>query len=139
MKNMYVKARSRIVRGLINMEGNDISYVFLSTGSTYVPDFNEDEFLDAVPDGILHGPVAVLNPDATNFGTAVEFDDQTISAFPAGTIGAVLVVKDTGNPATSPLICYTNEDNGGSPLAVVMNGTDDLNVIPDATTKILVL
>lgn len=111
--------------------GDDIKACLVNVsgaGTLYTVDLAQDEFLSDIPGASiistspnLTNKASQTGAGATTVGGVADADDFVFSAVgPAGTtIEALVVYKDTGTAATSPLIAYI--DTG---LAVTANGGD---------------
>ena len=97
----YPKGAQKILGAQINFSGDNISAALVPSGYTYS---TAHEFLSEV--GALVGaPVALANKDIT--GGTFDANDLDFGALaPGDTVKALVLYKDTGAPATSPLLCY---------------------------------
>lgn len=108
---IYPKGAEKMWAGSINFSADDIKVALLP--SSYVYDAAH-EFLPDV--GAVIGTAQAL-ASRTVTGGVLDADDANFGALAAGsTIGSVLLYKDTGTPATSPLIARIT-DVLGLPLA----------------------
>ena len=127
----YPKGAQKILGGQIDFSANNISAALVPSGYTYSV---AHEFLSEIG-GLVGAPVALANKDIT--GGVFDADDLDFGALaPGNTVKALVLYKDTGAPATSPLLCYL--DNViGFPFATNGGGVS----IPwsDGTAKILSL
>lgn len=110
MANMlYTKAKEKILQGQINLLTDDIRVAIVS--NAYIQSMTTDEFLAEVDDHILGTPMALTNRSVA--GGAFDGDDLNFTGIASGeTSEGVLIYKDTGNPATSPLIYYADTVTG---------------------------
>ena len=110
MANMlYNKAKEKILQGQINLLTDDIRVAIVS--NAYVQSMTTDEFLSAVSANILGTPMALTGRSIT--GGAFDGDDLNFTGIASGaTTEGVVIYKDTGNPATSPLIYYADTVTG---------------------------
>ena len=129
----YAKGKEKILSGSINFVSDTIKVMLVK--NTYPQNLATDEFLSDV--------VAYrLNTDQTLGSKTVAtgvFDagDVTYTAVTAGdTSEGVVIYKDTGNPATSPLLLYIDTITG-FPLAT--NGGDITVAWDNGAYKILSL
>lgn len=89
--------------------------------ATYVADQDADVTLADIPGGAILGSEILTGVVVTARG--LTFDAVTFPLVAVGTdIGAVVVVKDSGTPSTSPLMIYA--DDAATGLPVVTDGTD---------------
>lgn len=130
---MYMQACGAFMRGEIDLEDDDIVALLIDTDE-YTADLDTDEFLDVVnPDAIIATSLMT--------GRVVENDtfdaDDTVWEDVTGPVcEAIVLYKDTGDPATSPLIAYFDNDNVPE-LPVTPNGTHITIVWDDGPTKVL--
>ena len=114
----YPKGAQKILGAQINFSVDNISAALVPSGYTYSV---AHEFLSEIG-GLVGAPVALANKDIT--GGVFDADDLDFGALaPGNTVKAVAIYKDTGAPATSPLLCYL--DNViGFPFATNGGGVD---------------
>lgn len=98
---------------------DDIKAVLVDTGA-YTPNLATHEFLSDIPGGARIATSANLSNKTSTAGTA-DADDVTFTAVTGATIEAVVLYKDTGSAATSPLIAYIDTATG---LPVTPGGGD---------------
>ena len=110
MANMlFTKAKEKILQGQIDLLTDDIKVVIVST--SYVQSMTSDEFLSEVEDFILGAPMALTSRSVS--GGAFDGADLNFTGIAAGNdTEGVLIFKNTGNPATSPLIFYADQISG---------------------------
>lgn len=81
---------------------------------TYVADQDADVSLADIPGG---GIVATATPTGVTVVTrSFTFDPVTFVAVTGAAIAGVVLYKDTGTPATSPLIAYLDDASAGLPV-----------------------
>lgn len=127
----YPKGAQKVLGAKIDFSANNISAVLVPSGYTYSV---AHEFLSEIG-GLVGAPVALANNDIT--GGIFDADDLDFGALaPGNTVKALVLYKDTGAPATSPLLCYLDSVTG-FPFATNGGGVS----IPwsDGTAKILSL
>ena len=103
----------------IDWDTDTIKAVLVQTGAGhYVVNTASDQFLTAIASG---DRIATSSALTSVTGTAGVLDaaDVTFSAVTGNTIGAIVLYKDTGSAATSPLIAYIDTATG---LPVTPNG-----------------
>lgn len=103
----YPKGAEKVLSGAVNFAADDISVALVSSTYTYS---NTHEFLSSV--GSLVGTPQTLT-NKTVAGGVFDADNLAFGALaPGSTIKALAIFKDTGNPSTSPLLCYLDEVTG---------------------------
>lgn len=111
--SLYTKAKEKLLRGQIDLVGATIKVILFK--NTYPQDLVNDEFLSQVEIYRL-GTDQTLS-SKTVAGGAFAAADITFPTVPAGdTSEGVGLYVDTGNPATSSLLLYT-DDIQGFPVA----------------------
>lgn len=103
----YPKGAEKVLSGAVNLAADDISVALVSSTYTYS---NAHEFLSSV--GSLVGTPQTLT-NKTVAGGVFDADNLAFGSLaPGNTIKALAIFKDTGNPSTSPLLCYLDEVTG---------------------------
>lgn len=118
---LFGKGKEAILSAAINLPSDTIKAALIDT-ALWTPNMATDQFLSAASAAIVGTPVALTGKSVT-LGV---FDaaDTTIVAVPGPTsLEAVLLYKDTGSAATSPLILF---DDTGTNIPVTSNGGDIL-------------
>lgn len=117
--SLYGLGRQKILEGGIAILTDDIKVVLVDT-ATYAVNIDVDEFLSDIAVGERVATSANLTSKASTLGV---FDaaDVTFSSVSGDQSEALVIYKDTGNAATSPLIAYIDSATG---LPVTLNGTD---------------
>lgn len=110
---IYPKFKQKIMEGSINVPSDTIKIALVDTGTyTYS---SSHEFFSSVT-GVVGTPVTLSNKSVAN--GIFDADDATFSAVSGNSVEAVVIYKDTGNAATSPLIIFIDgisvTPNGGS-------------------------
>ena len=117
MNGIYTKAREKFLRGEIAWHTADIRAVLIDADD-YTVNLATHEFLSSIPPAARVSTSNLLTGKTTVGGWA---GCATIT-FPATTgdpSEAIVLFKDTGDAATSPLIAYFDQ---GSNFPVVPNG-----------------
>ena len=102
----------------VDLDADTIKVALVDTGTyTYS---SSHQYYSSVSSAVVGTPQTLGSKTVTN-GT---FDaaDSTFAAVSGGTVEAIVIYKDTGNAATSPLIAYF--DSGVTGLPVTPNGGD---------------
>ncbi len=83
-----------------------------------------DQFVAAIPGGAILSRTAALTTPAT-VGGIFTADPTKFAAVPAGpAITGIVLYKDTGVDATSPLLVWYDHDSTGTPFTIITNGLD---------------
>jgi len=129
---LYDKGRQKFLEGGIAILTDDIKAALIDTG-VYTVDLVNDEFQSD-----LSGVVATSAAMSGKSSTDGIFDatDVVFSTVSGNTVEAIVIFKDTGTPATSPLIAYIDTGTG---LPVTPNGGDITVQWSSATEKIFKL
>lgn len=130
---IYPKAKEALLGGSINMSSDTIKAALIDTG-TYTYSSSDQYWSSA--SAALVGTAATLGSKTVTSGT---FDaaDVTYSAVSGSSAEAIIIYKDTGVAATSPLIAYI--DTGYTGLPVTPNGGDITVTWDNGTNKIFTL
>ena len=121
---LFNKGRQNFLEADIDWLADDIKAVLVL--STYVFD-NNDEFI-ADLGAVLNGESANLANKTSTDGVA-DADDTSLVATAASACNALVLFKDTGNPATDLLIAYIDTATG-LPFTPSAGGT--VNIVWDS-------
>lgn len=133
MSAVYPKAKEAFLGGTIVMATDTIKAQPVDTGAyTYSA---AHQFLSDVAAGARIGTAPTLGTKSVTNGV---FDaaDATVSAITGVTVEAIVIYKDTGSAATSPLIAYIDS---GSGLPFTPNGGDLVLAWDNGANKIFAL
>lgn len=131
--SFYTKGKEKILSGSINFPSDTIKVALVR--STYSQNLATDEFYSGISSHVQGTPQTLTNKSIT--GGALDADDTTFAAVASGqTIKAVVLYKDTGSAATSPLLAYIDSVTG---LPMATNGGDITLQWDNGTAKILSL
>lgn len=119
MSALYDLGRQKFLAGAIQWLAHDIKVVLVDTG-TYSVDLAADEFLSDLSGGVATSG-NLTGKDSTN-GVA-DAADITCTSVSGSSVEAIVLYRDTGVAATSPLIAYINTGTG---LPFTPNGGDVL-------------
>lgn len=130
---LYPLGKEAFLSGSINMTSDTIKAALIDTG-TYTYSASHQYWSSA--SSSLVGTAATLGTKTVTAGT---FDaaDVTYSAVSGNSAEAIIIYKDTGSAATSPLIAYI--DTGYTGLPVTPNGGDITVTWDNGTNKIFTL
>ena len=119
---IYDKAREKFLTGAINWTSDTIKAVLVDTAA-YTPAPTTHEFLSDIPSGDRIATSAALTGKTANSpaGGVADADNVTWPTVTGDPSEALVLIKDTGSAATSPLICYIDTATG---LPVTPNGGD---------------
>ena len=115
---LYPKGKEKFLSGSINLPSDTIKIGLIDTG---VYTYNSaNEFWSSASSALI-GTAATLASKTVTSGT---FDaaDVTFTAVSGSSVEALIIYKDTGSAATSPLIAFI--DVAASGLPVTPNGGD---------------
>lgn len=130
---LYTKAKEKILSGEIDFVTDTIKVSLIK--NTYPQNIATDEFYADISAYVLSTNQTLTAKSVS--GGVLDGGDVTWAAVTAGdTCEAVVIWKDTGNPATSPLLHYI-DTIGGFPLAT--NGGDITVAWNDGAYKIFSL
>ena len=116
---LYDYCRQRFLEAQINWMTDTVKVLLVST-SAYTPQTAVHQYLADIPvSSRIAGPVT-LTAKATT-GGAADAADCTFTSVSGNTINAIVIYKDTGTEATSPLIAYIDTATG---LPITPNGGD---------------
>lgn len=107
---LYAKGKQAFLSGSINMSSDTIKVQPVDVAD-YTVDLAADDFLDDVPSGAKVGTAATLANKSVALGV-FDADDTTITGVTGDQFEALVIYKDTGSAATSPLIAYIDTATG---------------------------
>lgn len=115
---LYVKGAEKILGGTIDLDSDTIKVALVK--NTYAQNLTTDEFHSTIATYIVGTPQSLSGKSVS--GGKFDADDPTFTAVSAGdTIEALVIYKDTGVSATSPLIAYLDAVTG---IPFATNGGD---------------
>lgn len=115
---LYNKGKEKMLSGQINFLGDTIKVALVK--NDYAQNLNTDEFFTSISAHVLSTPQELVTKSVT--GGAFDADDATYLTVQAGDVSeGVVIYKDTGNPATSPLLAYVDSITG---FPLTTNGGD---------------
>jgi len=116
---VYGKAREKFLNGDIDWANDDIKAVLVDTAA-YAVSIDSDEYLSSIPAGDRIATSGNLASKTSTLGVA-DAADITFSTVTGDVSEAIVLYKDTGDAATSPLIAYIDTATG---LPITPNGGD---------------
>jgi hypothetical protein len=131
---LYDKGREKFLTGAVSWSSDNIKVVLVDAAD-YTVNLTTHEFLSDVASG---GRVATSGNLASKTTTAGVADaaDVTFTAVTGDQSEALVIYKDTGSAATSPLIAYIDTATG---LPVTPNGADITVTWDNGSNKIFKL
>ncbi len=116
----YLNGLKNVLSGSVDLTSDTINAVLVD--ATYTPNLSTDEFLSSIDAGDRVATATLASKTITIVTTYATFDaaDLTFTAVSGNPITQMAVYKDTGNPATSPLLGYFD----GSGVAATPNGNN---------------
>jgi len=115
---LYPKGKEKFLSGSINLPSDTIKIGLIDTG---VYTYNSANEFWSSESAALVGTAATLASKTVTSGT-FDANDVTFTAVTGSSVEALIIYKDTGSAATSPLIAYI--DVAASGLPVTPNGGD---------------
>lgn len=115
---IYPKAKEKFLDALIDIPTDTIKIALIDTGTyTYS---STDEFWSAASTALVGTAATLASKTITN--GVFNADDVTFTSVTGASVEALIIFKDTGTAATSPLIMYL--DVAASGLPVTPNGNN---------------
>jgi hypothetical protein len=131
---LFDKARQRFLEGQFNWTTDTIKAVLVDSG-TFTVNLSAHEFLSDVGGGARISTSGAFTGKATT-GGAADANDVTFTSVTGASIEAIIIYKDTGSDATSPLIAYIDTATG---LPITPNGGDIITTWDNGANKIFKL
>jgi hypothetical protein len=132
---LYDKGREKFLTGVIAYGTDAIKAVLVNiAGGHYTNNMATDEFLASIVAGDRVATSANFTTKTTAAGVAGA-DGVTFSLVTGAACGAIVLYKDTTDPATSPLIAYIDTATG----LPVTPGGGNISITWDAVNKIFKL
>lgn len=116
---LYDLGRQAFLEGGIAWLTDTIKAVLVDT-ALYTPNLATDQFLSIIPGGARVATSPAFASKTSTIGVA-DAADVTFSLVSGATVEAIVIYKDTGAAATSPLIAYIDTATG---LPVTPSGGD---------------
>lgn len=106
---LYNKGKEKILSGLIDFLSDTIKVALIK--NDYAQNLAFDEFYTTIAASVLGTPQTLASKTVTN--GVFDAADVTFAAVPLGsTTEGVVIYKDTGDNATSPLLAYIDTITG---------------------------
>lgn len=119
MNGLYASAKKLLLDGDLDLLSHDIKVMLIDTAN-YTVDLAVHDFLDDVGAAARVATSGNLASKTTTAG-AFRAADVTFAAVTGDGCEALIIYRDTGVAATSPLIAYIDEAAG---LPITPDGTD---------------
>ncbi|MDX1951505.1 MAG: hypothetical protein SFY81_04935 [Verrucomicrobiota bacterium] len=119
MNALYDKAREAFLGADIDWLADNIKAILIDTGA-YTVNLATHQFLSDIPAGVRIATSGNLSGKTSTAGVA-DADDVTFTSVSGVQSEAVALYQDTGNAATSRLICYIDTATG---LPITPNGAN---------------
>jgi hypothetical protein len=117
---LYAKGKEKLLSATASIHPDVDTMRVALVRNDYAQNLTTDEFYTSISAHVIGTPQTLANKTITN--GVFDADDVTFTAVAAGsTLEGVVIYKDTGTPATSPLLAYIDTITG-FPLAT--NGGD---------------
>lgn len=118
---LYPKGRQKFLEGSIAWLTDTIKVTAVDSGYTYD---SAHDFFDDVAGGAQIATSSALASKTSTDGVA-DAADVTLASVPAGdTITGLIVWKDTGSAATSPLLAFYDTKADTTAISIATNGGD---------------
>lgn len=128
---LFDKARQRFLEAQINWTSDTIKCILVDSGA-WTPLPATHEFLaDISPSARIAGPVTLTGKATT--GGAADAADCTFNTVSGNSIELIIIYKDTGTEASSPLIAIIDTATG---LPITPNGGDIIITWDNGVNKI---
>jgi hypothetical protein len=119
---LYDKGREAFGNAGVNWGSDTIKCILVDTGA-YTPNLATDQFLNIIAGGAIIGTAVTLASKTNTAGVMDAADISFTGLSSAPTIEALVIYKDTGSSATSPLIAYIDTATG-LPVAALATQVD---------------
>lgn len=107
----YDKASQKLAEAELNWTSDTIKAILIDTAS-YTVNLATHEFLSDIAGGAIVGSAVTLASKTNTLGVLDAADISFTGLSAAPTIEAIVIYKDTGSSATSPLLFYIDTATG---------------------------
>lgn len=128
---LFDKARQRYLEGQLNWLTDTVKTLMVDTAA-YTVNLSVHEFLSDIPSSARITTPVTLTSKSTS-GGAADAADATFTSVSGPSIEAIIIYKDTGTEATSPLLAYIDTATG---LPITPNGGDIIVTWDNGPNKI---
>lgn len=128
---LYDSARQGFLEAQVNWLTDTMKVLLVDSGA-YTPNVSTHQFLADIPiSSRIAGPVTLTSKATT--GGAADAADVTFTSVSGASIEMIVIYKDTGTEATSPLIAMIDTATG---LPITPNGGDIIVTWDNGVNKI---
>ena len=128
---LYDSARQGFLEAQINWLTDTLKVLLVDAGA-YTPNVSTHQFLADIPvSSRIAGPVTLTSKTTT--GGAADAADVTFTSVSGASIEMIIIYKDTGTEATSPLLAMIDTATG---LPITPNGGDIIVTWDNGANKI---
>lgn len=128
---LYDSARQGFLEAQVNWLTDTMKVLLVDSGA-YTPNVSTHQFLADIPiSSRIAGPVTLTAKTTT--GGAADAADVTFTSVSGASIEMIVIYKDTGTEATSPLIAMIDTATG---LPITPNGGDIIVTWDNGVNKI---
>ena len=122
---LYDSARQGFLEAQVNWLTDTMKVLLVDSGA-YTPNVSTHQFLADIPiSSRIAGPVTLTSKTTT--GGAADAADVTFTSVSGASIEMIVIYKDTGTEATSPLLAMIDTATG---LPITPNGGDKRINVP---------
>lgn len=111
---LYAKGKEALLTGQVSWNTDNIKAVLVDLGA-YTPSLASDQYLSAIASGARVATSANLTGKTAAGGVADAADIQ-LPAVSGASVEAIVIYKDTGSAASSPLLAYIDTAPLGLPI-----------------------
>lgn len=128
---LYDSARQGFLEAQVNWLTDTMKVLLVDSGA-YTPNVSTHQFLADIPiSSRIAGPVTLTSKTTT--GGAADAADVTFTSVSGASIEMIVIYKDTGTEATSPLLAMIDTATG---LPITPNGGDIIVTWDNGVNKI---
>lgn len=128
---LFDKARQRFLEAQLNWTSDTIKCILVDSGLWTPLPASHEWLADISPSARISSPVTLTNKSTT--GGAADAQDCTFTSVSGASIELIIIYKDNGDEATSPLIAVIDTATG---LPITPNGGDIIITWDNGVNKI---
>lgn len=110
MSVLYGKGKEKILSAQVDLLTHTIK-AYLVDGADYTPDTDVDEFLDDIPGAAIVSTSPAIDNKSVTLGV-FDGDPSVFPAVSGDQFEYIVIAKDTGSAATSPLLAFIDIATG---------------------------